>query len=147
MSKKRKYPNIEKMQPHSCLAAKAILSMRSLTNIYKKHLKKHDITQSQLGIMIMLGHCQKIPQADLGRMLLLERSTVSRDLKRLIENGYLKRQGAVNKLNIEITEKGMGHLEAILPDWEKARSESEIVLGEDGMQALDLVLAKLSKQA
>lgn len=142
----KKYPCIDNMVPTSCTASKAILSMRSLANIYKKHLQKHQITQSQLGIMMMLGHFKEIAQADLGRYMMLERSTVSRDLKRLIENGYLEREGAVNKLTIHITEKGLDHLEAILPDWEKAREESEAILGEDGLQALDLVLSKLNPQ-
>ena len=141
---KKKYPQIAKMKPTDCLASKAILSMRSLSNIYKKYLRPHNITQSQLGILMVIAHCGKIPQAELGRIMMLDRSTVTRDLKRLIERGLVEREGTVNRLNIEMTEQGLNHLENILPDWEKALGESKKILGEDGMAALELVLAKLT---
>lgn len=144
MNNQKKYPLIEKMQPRSCLASKTILSMRIMNKIYKKHLKPHKITQSQLGIMMVMAHFKQLPQADLGRMMLLERSTVTRDLKRLVDSGYLQKEGVVNKLDILITEKGLNYLESILPAWNEAMKEAEAILGEDGMMALDVVLSRLS---
>ena len=131
------------MQPQDCIASKTILSMRSVMGIYKKYLRKHQVTQSQLGIMMVLAHFRKLPQADLGRMMKLDRSTVTRDLKRLLEKKYLTRDGPSNKLTIEITESGLGFMESIIPDWEKAKAETTAVLGSDGLAALDLVVQKL----
>lgn len=144
MIDKNKYPNIARMVPTTCVASKVVLSMRTVSGIYRRHLKKHGITQSQLGILMMVGFKQKMPQAELGRIMKLDRSTVTRDLKRLLERGYLKREGAVNKLDLEITEEGMVYLETILPDWENATQEANEILGEDGEAALNLVLGKFS---
>ncbi len=143
VNQEKKYPLIEKTKPQDCVASKAILSMRALMGIYKKHLGKHQITQSQLGIMMVLGHFRTIPQAQLGRIMMLDRSTVTRDLKRLVDRNYLIKEGAVNKLTLIITEAGLDFLESILPDWEEAKKEAESILGEDGMEALNLVLQKL----
>lgn len=143
MGRSKRYPNIERLQPNSCLAGKVVLSMRLLTPIYKKHFRKHGITLSQWSILSVLTCNGTIAQSDLGRMLALDRSTISRDLKRLIKGGWIYRDGAVNKLDIMITEKGMDYIEGIIPDWENAKEESKQILGIDGEQALDLVLAKI----
>ena len=146
MQQKKKYPNIEKLVPQSCTAGQVILSSRLISQIYKKHFKQHGITLSQWSILSVLCDRNEIGQADLGRMLALERSTVSRDLKRLIEKGYVRKLGEVNNLVLRITEKGMDRIEVIIPDWEKAKKEAGDLLGEDGEQALLLLLNKLNNK-
>lgn len=141
------YRNIEAMQLDSCPAGKAIMSMRVLSAIYKKHFKKHNITLSQWGIMAALAKFRSLPQAELGRMMLLERSTISRDLKRLSDKGYLKQEGVVNKLTIKITKKGLDYIEAVIPDWEKAKEEAKTLLGEEGERGLSLAVMRLTNNA
>lgn len=133
------------MQPKSCLAGKVVLATRLITPIYKKYFKKHGITLSQWSILSVLTHYGKMAQADLGRMMALERSTITRDLKRLLDQGYIRREGAINKLTILITEHGLNYIEKIIPDWERAKEESKQILGTDGEQALDLVLNKITQ--
>lgn len=138
------YPNIEAMQLDSCPAGKTILSVRVLTSIYKKHFKKHNITLSQWGILSVLAKARRLPQAELGRLMLLERSTVSRDLKRLADRGYVERKGAVNRRMLEITTRGLAYIEAVIPDWENAKAEANELLGEEGKKALTLVVSNLT---
>ena len=93
----------------------------------------------------MLAKNKIVPQADLGRILVLDRSTISRDLSRLVDQGYVDRKGVINKIDLQITKKGKDYMECIIPDWEKAKDESSQILGDDGEKALDLVLAKLTR--
>jgi len=99
---------------------------------------------SQLSLLMITGRMKSVSQSELGKMLKLERSTVTRDLKRLIDKGYLIKKGVVNRPIIEITDKGAGYTEKIIPDWHIATQEALVELGEDGEQALNLVLHKLT---
>ena len=143
MALKKSYPLLEKTDPWICVAAKLNLSIRIIGRIYRKHLQQHQITMSQLSVLMVTGKARSIPQSELGKLLKLERSTVSRDLKRLIDRGFLVREGKDNRPHIAISVKGAAHIEKIIPDWQQATAEASEKLGPDGDSALNLVLQKL----
>ena len=143
MALKKSYPLLENTDPWTCTASKLSLSIRMVKKIYTNHLKKHNVTMSQLGILMVVGRMKQVSQAELGKMMVLERSTVTRDLKRLIENGYLLKTGANNRPIIEMTDKGAGYTTQIIPDWQKATDEANEKLGAKGVEALNFTLNQL----
>ena len=143
MALKKSYPLLEKTDPWTCTASKMALSIRMINKIYKKHLKKHRVTMSQLGILMIVGRMKEVAQAEIGKMLVLERSTVTRDLKRLVENGYLIKTGTNSRPVIEMTDKGAMYTTKIIPDWQKATLEANEVLGKKGVEALNFTLNQL----
>jgi DNA-binding MarR family transcriptional regulator len=145
MALTKKYPLIEQTDPGICTASKLTLSTRIVSGIYRKHLDKHKVTMSQLSILMISGKMKSVSQADLGRILKLERSTVTRDLKRLVNNGYLIKTGTKLRPVIEITDSGAQYLVNIIPDWLAATREAELRLGRSGSEALNLVLRALTK--
>jgi DNA-binding MarR family transcriptional regulator len=140
---KNAYPLLDKTEPWTCTASKLALAIRMVSTIYRKHLKKHKVTMSQLSILMIVGKMKQVPQAELGRMLKLERSTITRDLKRLIENGFLCKKGSRNRPLIEITDRGAVFTIKIIPDWQKATDEANKKLGAKGVDALNFTLSKL----
>jgi DNA-binding MarR family transcriptional regulator len=140
---KKSYPLLEKTDPWICTASKLTLAVRVVNGIYRKHLKKHGVTMSQLSILMVAGKMKKISQSDLGKILRLERSTVTRDLLRLIKSGYLVKSGIKNRPVIEMTDAGAQYIEGIIPDWLAATEEARAKLGDDGEISLNLVLQKL----
>lgn len=145
MKLKKTYPLIENSNPWICVASKLTFSLRIINGIYRSHLKKHGVTMSQLSLLMATAKMKSVSQAQLGKTLKLERSTVTRDLKRLIAKGYLIKEGPTNRPIISITDKGATYTEEIIPDWYNATQEARKILGEDGEEGLNLVLEKLTK--
>lgn len=98
---------------------------------------------SQLAILMIVGRMKQVAQAEIGKMLVLERSTVTRDLRRLIEKGYLLKTGINNRPIIEMTDKGALYTTRIIPDWQKATNEANEKLGTKGVEALNFTLNQL----
>ncbi len=111
-----------------------------MSQIFRKYLLEFGLTNSQMSILFIVTKKGDVTQAQLSKMLYLEKSTISRNMRRLFEKEYIfKDQNQI----INITEKGKSFLEQIVPQWEEAMKESRELLKQDGLQALDLVLSKL----
>lgn len=102
---------------------------------YRKHLKAYGITENQLTILFALSKMGKIEQGKLGERLLLERSTVSRNVKLLCYKELVHKTNAYRP-EIELTEKGMALVHKLLPLWEEIMDELIGKIGEDGMELI-----------
>ncbi len=76
-------------------------------------------------------------------MAVLEKSSLHRNLKRLLAAGLIFSDHA-RKINI--TKKGKLLVRAIIPEWEKAMREAEQLLQSDGLEALGVLLVKISSK-
>ncbi len=141
MSNKSTYPNIETLQPQYCIAGKMMRCNRLVSQIFRKYLLPFNITTSQLTILFIAAKKGTITQTFLSEVLYLEKSTVSRNMRRLLEQNYLVK---ATKKEINITTKGKKLLEQIIPEWEKAMTEIRTSLKQEGEEALNLVLGNLA---
>lgn len=132
---------LKSFNPRNCIASKIQKSNRIINNIFRKHLKQFGLSNSQISILFVLSKKKIISQAELGQFLYLEKSTVNRNIKRLIDNKLL----FINSNNkIEISEKGINQVISIIPIWENAMEEVSKLLGEKGNNSLDNVLYTLT---
>ncbi len=76
-------------------------------------------------------------------MAVLEKSSLHRNLKRLLAADLIVSDHA-RKINI--TEKGKLLVSAIIPEWEKAMKEAAQLLQPDGLDALGVLLVKISSK-
>jgi len=83
-----------------------------------------------------------VNQKKISEILFLEKSTVNRNIARLIEREYISFH---NNLFLHTTEKGKQFLEEIIPHWDLAMQEISSILGEDGTKAVSLISNKLTK--
>ena len=123
-----------KYEFEECIGSRLRGLSRKVDNIYRKHLEGTDITANQLSIMMALYKTGKIEQIEIGRMLNLERSSLSRNLTRLIDQGLILKEGAVNRPQISLSKRGRQKVAGIIPAWERAMDE---VLGLLNDKALD----------
>ena len=93
------YSNLENFQPQFCLARKVMMCNRLILKTFRKHIDKHDITISQLSILFITSKKKLILQVELSEMLALEKSTLSRNIPRLLENNYIERSPTKKKGN------------------------------------------------
>ena len=135
------FNNIEKFDPSTCVAGKVMRIKRITANVFRKHLAPFNITDSQLTIMFVMSKRRRTSQKELGDLIFLEKSSLSRNLNRLIERKLLDKSEFPK---LEITTDGLYFVENIIPIWEKAMQEIREKIGEDGEASLNLVYDQLT---
>lgn len=136
-----KHDNITNNDFSTCIAGKVGRISRITSNIFRKHLKPLDITDSQLSILFVTSKMGKVTQKQISDFLYLEKSSVNRNIRRLVSKKFL----AEEKLPIVvITELGLDFVDKAVPSWKSAMDEIKEQLTSDGINAIDNVLDKLS---
>lgn len=95
-----------------------------------------------MSILFMVTKAKEVNQKKLATRLYMEKSTVNRNISRLIDRGYIMMD---DQMMLHTTEEGKQVLEKIIPHWEMAMQESKEVLGQEGMEAVSLLTEKLSQ--
>lgn len=134
------FPLLSTCDPTSCSGGKIMLCDRLIENVYRKHLSTFNITNSQFVILMVLAKTGGISQVEISNKLSLEKSSVSRNIRRLIATNLAQKSTGKK---IEITLSGKKLMEGLIPAWEAAKAEVNTILGEDGQKALNLLIQKL----
>ena len=135
-----KLQHLNSIDPTTCLNGKMNRIKRLTGNIFRKHLKGFDLTSSQLTMLFVLFKRGGITQKEMTDILFMEKSSVNRNLRRLIEKNYVTKG---NFPLIEITDKGRLLLDEVVPSWQAAMKEIREALQQDGEDAVDTILSKL----
>ncbi|WP_299887393.1 MarR family winged helix-turn-helix transcriptional regulator [uncultured Lacinutrix sp.] len=135
------FPNIQSCNPRSCISMKMMKCNRIVSNVFRKYLKPFGITNSQLSTLFVITKANNPTQKLLSQMLYMDKSSVNRNLKRLIDNGYVAK---LNIHDLQTTIKGKELLEQVIPHWEKAMKDIREELEDEGELALNMVLQKLT---
>ena len=142
MSVASKYTNIDNCNPSTCISGNMMKCKRIIANIFRKHLRPFGITDSQLSILFVITKGSAVNQKRISEKLHMEKSTVNRNLNRLIHNDYISTD---EDSFLFTTEKGKEFLDGIIPHWHNAMAEVREILEQDGENAINLILGKLSK--
>jgi len=116
-------------------------SHRLINTLFRKHIARHGLTNSQCSQLLVLSKRREISQNTLGQVLFLEKSSVKRNMEKLTERGYFDKTA---QPKIVITAAGLKKIDSVIPAWNAAMQEATNLLGDDGIAALDLVLTKLA---
>ena len=127
---------IPEINPQMCPLMRLLVISRKFEKVYKKHFNKLNVTQSQVSILLMVAKMGEIVQSTIGKQLELERSTVSRDLARLIDKGYLHKTANGVSPDVSLTKEGIKVANLVAREWEKGYKDSCDLLGKKGMNAL-----------
>ncbi|MCH7515643.1 MAG: MarR family transcriptional regulator [Bacteroidetes bacterium] len=131
-----------KYELNNCIGLRLRRLSRIVDGYYRKNLIDYEITENQLTILFLLSETKKVEQGRIGKVLKLERSTVSRNIKLLEKKGLIKRTPEY-KPEIELTTKGRKLAIELIPLWEKTMDELIAKLGDNGMQIIKKLEMKL----
>ena len=106
-----------------CMATRVRGLERKLTRIYDEALRDHGLTGSQLGMLVAVQLCGTTTAATVGRILDLEKSTVSRNLARLAAAGLVDVSDG-----LRITARGAAAIAACHPAWRAAQRKARAAL-------------------
>jgi DNA-binding MarR family transcriptional regulator len=113
-----------------CFAGRVQILNRVATGIYDDALRPHGVRVSQMNVLAVVAARGPVQASEICRRLRLDKSTLSRDLDRLLERGWVRSTlGAGRARNLEATDGGRALIRAVLPAWEGAQERARQVLG------------------
>jgi DNA-binding MarR family transcriptional regulator len=122
----------------SCIGFRLRLLDRVVARIYDDALRAHELRRTQLDLLAALQRFGPASPAQLIRILGLEKSSLSRNLRRLIKRELVAElPGPDRRCHLlELTETGHEQLSLALPDWRRAQTEAAVLLGEESGEAI-----------
>jgi len=121
-----------------CLAVRVRLLNRTITAIYDDALRPLGLTTGQLNVLVIIANQGPISPGKIARRLNMEKSTVSRNLARMRDNGWTAVTAAESghKQRLTLNGRGRALLERSLPAWEEAQTQARAVLGQRGTDSI-----------
>lgn len=144
---KREALELSKTVADECIAYRVRLLNRAITGIYDRALQPLGIKFNQANILTMLSLTDRASSADIARVLLMEKSTVSRTVARMKKNGWIsvEGQGEWPTQIVTVTPEGRKIMAAIHGQWKKAQQEASELLSDEGIAAVRMLHDTLRK--
>ena len=120
-----------------CLAGRVRAMNRVVTGIYDDALRPHKVRVSQMNVLVAIAAMGQVRPAEVCRGLHLEKSTLSRDLARLLARGWVSATPAEGRMQtLKVTAAGRAMIKKVMPAWEEAQNRVREVLGEQLTRAI-----------
>jgi len=126
-----------------CLAVRVRRLGRVITRIYDAALAPHGINIAQLNLLAAIAVAKRPRPTDLTRLLDVEKSTLSRDLTRMQQRGWVRSDPvpARRGRSLALTPAGSRVLIQARPAWEKAQAAARAELGRRSFAQLQKLLS------
>ena len=128
-------------KPLGCTCFKLRKLTRAMSRLYDQHMAIVGLKTTQYSVLVNAARAA-LPVAELAEILGLERTTLTRNLKPLLEAGWVElKPGADSRQRIvTITGAGREMLKLAYVAWRGAQTEFEMLVGRDAVRALHLQL-------
>ncbi len=141
MGGKRAKPHAEAIAERitgECAAYRLRVINRAITRIYDEALRPYGIRIAQLNTMVVVMDSGGITPNELSQRMHMDASTVSRNVERMCQNGWLELLSLEDARShaIHITTKGARLLRDVAPAWEEAQDATSKILGVQVMRSL-----------
>jgi DNA-binding MarR family transcriptional regulator len=131
----------------TCLATRVRQLSRIITRVYDDAMRPLGITTSQYTLLAQLAARDGITAVEIGFGLDIEKSTLSRNLKRLLALGHIVMDPPAGRRGrgLHLTPKGQGVLKDAYPIWQQSQTKASQALGADSRARLDALLEQAEK--
>jgi DNA-binding MarR family transcriptional regulator len=132
-----------------CIATRVRQLSRIVTRVYDEAMRPLHITASQFTLLTQLAQQDSITAVEIGFSLDIEKSTLSRNLKRLLKDGYIVMDPPAGRRGrgLHLTPKGEAVIRDAYPVWIAAQQRAMAVLGAESRGVLDGLLKQAEKLA
>jgi DNA-binding MarR family transcriptional regulator len=115
-----------------CMCAGLRRASRALTQCYEEELRPVGLRATQFTVLQVLSLAGEVTQGELGRMLAMDSTTLTRTLKIMSRHGWIgKRRGTDRReWRLRLSKTGEAQLKRALPHWEKAQAQLRLQLGQ-----------------
>lgn len=118
-----------------CLLGRARTFNRILTGIYDDELRPFGLKATQLNLLVAIAKAGPIRRIDIGKRLHLDPSTLTRNLKVMLTNGWIEEiaNGEDGRGQpLQISSQGRDLLTQIGPAWRTAQDRAHKLVGDQG---------------
>ncbi|HEX7894892.1 MAG TPA: MarR family winged helix-turn-helix transcriptional regulator [Terriglobales bacterium] len=121
-----------------CMCSSVRRASRALTQLYEQALRPLGLRSSQFTILQVLSRAGEISQGQLGEMLAMDSTTLTRTLDIMLRQGWVaERRGEDRRQRcLSLAKAGRAELDRALPVWEKVQSQLKRELGEQSWKQL-----------
>lgn len=121
-----------------CAAFNLRKASRAISSLYDDYMRQAGFRATQATLMMVLQQAGRISIARLSEILIMDRTTVARDLQPLVREGLVAiTEGEDRRVRIiELTSSGHEALARVLPMWEQAQERIIDDFGEERYQSL-----------
>jgi len=123
---------------------------RRLSQLYGRYLEQNGMRITQYGLLRAIDGLEEPFITEIGQVLGIDQTTVTRNVEKLASSGLVICTHAPEdsrKKLVQLTPLGAESLEKAQPCWEKAQQHMVAGLGDDDVQQLLRLLAKVSRIA
>jgi len=116
----------------NCACFNVRKSARVLTQHYDTMMQSIDLRVTQFTILAVLSAQSGITVSDLADYLMMDRTTLTRNLRPLENQGLVKTRPGDDRRTrlIELSKKGMNKLEKAIPLWKQAQKDVTDYMGK-----------------
>jgi DNA-binding MarR family transcriptional regulator len=134
--------DIAETTANACLATRVRQLSRIVTRVYDDAMRPLGITASQYTLLAQLAARDAITAVEIGHELDIEKSTLSRNLKRLLALGHINMDPPAGRRGrgLHLTPKGQAILKEAFPVWQDAQKRAFTVMGAESRNTLDNLL-------
>lgn len=124
----------------ACIVTRTRVISRVVSGIYDDALRAFGINSPQFILLVIISKIGPVTRAALGRFHQQERSTLTRNLKIMLDNGWIDEVAMDVKGGrgrpLAASEAGRKLLEDVEPAWRSSQAHATRILGDSGMAVL-----------
>ena len=128
---------------HGCTCSKLRRLTRRVTAVYDRALSPAGMRVTQYSLLSHLRGLDGVPMSQLAEMLDMDRTTLTRNLKLLLEAGWLRIQANVDDRRIRqvhLTTAGEAQWQVARAYWRQAQNEVDAAIGSANLTGLHALL-------
>lgn len=128
-----------------CLCLQIRKTARLVSQLYDEYLQPSDLRLTQLSLLIAIALAQPVPLTRLADILVLDRTTLARNLKPLESQGLVITEPGEDKRVhlISMTDRGQQRMKQALPCWRQAQDAVKARMGQTQWETMRTGLRSL----
>ena len=135
--------------PAPCLCNALRQASRAVSRLYDEELRGVGLRTTQYSLLRVLTRAGQVRQGDLSGLTSLDETTLTRNLRPLVDAGWVAVRSGDDRRErlITITKAGTAKLAEARPAWERAQARMRALLPEGAWQALQATLPEVARLA
>lgn len=121
-----------------CLMTRTRRISRVITSLFDQELRPYGLSSSQFSLLVLIARMGGASRAEIGRANHQERSTSTRNLQLVLDQGWAEEVVPEKGRSrpIVISRAGRDMLAQAMPAWRAAQAKAKRLLGVDGASAI-----------
>jgi DNA-binding MarR family transcriptional regulator len=130
-----------------CLCNALRQASRAVSRLYDEELRGVGLRTTQYSLLRVLARAGQLRQGDLSELASLDETTLTRNLRPLVDAGWVAVRSGTDRREklVTLTEAGTAKLAQARPAWERAQARMQALLPKDTWQALLAVLPEVAR--